>query len=54
MGKERYGMGNKIPNEVPKQIFPRKSHKSLASERVYSKIKQMILSGKFKRGQRLL
>ena len=44
---------NRIPNEVLKEIFPRKIKRSLASERVYNQLKQMILSGKLKKGKRL-
>jgi DNA-binding GntR family transcriptional regulator len=45
---------NKIPDDVLKEIFPRGLNRSLASERVYSHLKQMILSGKVKKGQRLV
>ena len=44
---------NRIPNEVLKEIFPQKIKRSLGSERVYSQLKQMILSGKLKKGKRL-
>ena len=44
---------NRIPNEVLKEIFPQKIKRSLGSERVYNQLKQMILSGKLKKGQRL-
>ena len=44
---------NRIPNEVLKEIFPKKIKRSLASERVYSQLKYMILSGKLKKGRRL-
>jgi DNA-binding GntR family transcriptional regulator len=43
----------RIPDEVLKEIFPRKLKRSLASERAYSQLKQMILSGKLKKGKRL-
>jgi DNA-binding GntR family transcriptional regulator len=44
----------RIPDEVLKEIFPKKLKRSLASEGVYAQLKKMILSGKLKRGQRLL
>jgi DNA-binding GntR family transcriptional regulator len=50
MRKSRDG----IPNEVLKEIFPKKLNRSLASERVYSHLKQMMLSGKGKKGRRLV
>jgi len=45
---------NRIPNDVLKEIFPKKLKRSLASEWVYSQLKQMILSGKLKKGQKLM
>lgn len=42
-----------IPNEVLKEIFPKKLKRTLASERVYNELKQMILSGKLRKGKRL-
>ena len=47
-------MNNRIPDEVLKEIFPIKLKRSPASEQVYSYLKSMILSGKLKKGQRLL
>ena len=44
---------NRIPNEVLKEIFPRKIKRSLGSERVYVQLRKMILSGKLNRGRRL-
>lgn len=44
---------NRIPTEVLKEIFPKKIKRSLGSERVYSQLKHMILSGKLKKGRRL-
>ena len=46
--------GDRIPDEVLKEIFPRKLDRRQASERVYTQLKQMILSGKLKKGQRLM
>jgi len=43
-----------IPNEVLKEIFPNKFKKSLATGQIYTHLKQMIISGKLKKGQRLL
>ncbi len=45
---------DKIPDKVLKEIFPKKLNRSLASERVYSHLKQMILSGKASKGRRLV
>ncbi len=45
---------DRIPDEVLKEIFPTKLKRSPASEQVYSYLKSMILSGKLKKGQRLL
>ena len=36
-----------------KKSFPKKLKRSLGSERIYSQLKQMILSGKLKKGKRL-
>ena len=50
-------MGNKIskiPDGVLKEIFPKKLNRCLASERVYTQLKQMILSGKLKKGDDLM
>jgi DNA-binding GntR family transcriptional regulator len=44
---------SRIPDEVLKEIFPKKIKRSLGSERIYSELKQMILSGKLKKGKRL-
>lgn len=47
-------MKNKIPDSVINEIFPRLVKRSKLSEEVYGQLKKMILSGKFKRGQRLV
>jgi DNA-binding GntR family transcriptional regulator len=47
-------MKNKIPDQVISEIFPRRVKKSKLSEEVYDQMKKMILSGKFKKGQRLI
>jgi len=43
----------RISHEVLEEIFPKKLKRSLASERIYTELKQMILSGKLKKGERL-
>ena len=45
---------DRIPDEVLKEIFPRKLNRCRASEWVYTHLKQMILAGKFGKGQRLV
>ena len=45
---------DRIPDEVLKEIFPRKLNRCRASEAVYAQLKKMILSGKLRKGQRLL
>jgi DNA-binding GntR family transcriptional regulator len=45
---------DRIPDKVLREIFPKKFDRSLAPEKAYSQVKQMILSGKFKKGQKLL
>ena len=44
---------DRIPNRVLKEIFPENLNGAPVSERIYTHLKQMILSGKLKRGQRL-
>jgi DNA-binding GntR family transcriptional regulator len=43
-----------IPKKVLKEIFPQKPNKTPISEHIYLQLKRMILSGKLKKGQRLL
>ena len=45
--------GDGIPDKILREIFPKKLRRSLASERVYAQLKEMILSGKLKKGQKL-
>ena len=45
---------SRIPTEVLEEIFPKQLRRSRASEWVYSRLKQQILSEEFKKGQRLL
>ncbi len=47
-------MDDKVPDEVVKEIFPRRVRKQLVSEAVYGELRKMILSGKLKKGQRLI
>ena len=47
-------MSNGIPHKLLKEIFPKQLGRSLASDEVYSNLKRMILSGKLKKGERLL
>jgi DNA-binding GntR family transcriptional regulator len=43
-------MKNVVPEEVLKEIFQRKLGRRDLSGEVYNKLKKMILSGKFKKG----
>jgi len=45
---------DRIPDEVLKKIFPQKLMRCRASEWVYAGLKQWILSGRIRKGQRLL
>jgi DNA-binding GntR family transcriptional regulator len=47
-------MKNKIPDQILSDIFPKKVKRAKLSEEVYEQLKKMILSGKFKKGQRLV
>jgi DNA-binding GntR family transcriptional regulator len=47
-------MSGRIPQKVLKKIFPEKIERGLASDKVYFHLKRMILSGKLKKGERLL
>ncbi len=44
---------SKIPDEVVEEIFPEKLERYGASEKVYSQLKKMILTGKLKKGESL-
>jgi hypothetical protein len=44
---------DRIPNEVLKEIFPKKLSRFQSSAEVYTQLKTMILSGKLKKGERL-
>ncbi|HVP77714.1 MAG TPA: GntR family transcriptional regulator [Thermodesulfobacteriota bacterium] len=49
-----FKMSDGVPQKVLKKIFPEKIERGLASDRAYSRLKRMILSGKLKKGKRLL
>ena len=42
------------PEEVLKEIFPRKYKRRQISQEIYEQLKRMILAGKLKKGQRLV
>ncbi|MGA2318682.1 MAG: GntR family transcriptional regulator [Thermodesulfobacteriota bacterium] len=44
---------SKIPEKVLKEIFPKKISRYQSSDRVYTQLKNIILSGKLKKGERL-
>ena len=44
---------SKIPEEDLKEIFPRELSRGRLPDRVHAQLKEMILSGKLKRGQKL-
>ena len=44
---------NRIPDEVLKEIFPKKLSRYQPPDRIYTQLKKMILSGKLKKGGRL-
>ena len=46
--------GDRIPNKVLREIFPKRLNRSLATEQIYTHLRQMILSSKLKKGQKLL
>jgi DNA-binding GntR family transcriptional regulator len=47
-------MKNVVPKEVLKEIFQRKLRRRDLNGEVYKKMKKMILSGKLKKGERLI
>ena len=47
-------MKNAVPKEVIKEIFQRKLKRRDLNGQVYNRLKQMILSGKLKKGERLI
>ncbi len=47
-------MKNAVPKEVLKEIFQRKLRRRDLNGEVYKKMKKMILSGKLKKGERMI
>lgn len=47
-------MKNTVHEEVLREIFPRKYKRRQMSLDIYEQLKKMILSGKLKKGQRLV
>jgi len=47
-------MKNVIHEEVLKEIFPRKYKRRQISQEIYEQLKKMILTGRLKKGQRLV
>jgi DNA-binding GntR family transcriptional regulator len=47
-------MKDRIPNQVFREIFPRRLKKHQVIPNTYNQLKKMILSGKLKKGQRLV
>ena len=47
-------MKNAVQKETLKEIFPRKVKRRQLTREIYEQIKKMILSGKLKRGRRLV
>jgi len=47
-------MKNKIPDQVIREIFPRRLQKHQVIPNTYDRLKKMILSGKLKKGERLV
>ena len=47
-------MKNAIHEEVLKEIFPRKYKRRQISQEIYEQLKKMILTGRLKKGQRLV
>jgi DNA-binding GntR family transcriptional regulator len=47
-------MKDRIPDQVFREIFPRKLQKHQVIPNTYNQLKKMILSGKLKKGERLI
>jgi len=47
-------MKNKIPEDVLKEIFQRRLKRKYINGEVYTRLKEMIVSGKFEKGDRLV
>ena len=48
------GAQKRIPDELLKEIFPKKLDKGLSSEQIYIHLKKMIISGRLMKGEKLL
>jgi len=46
--------GDRIPDEVLKEIFPKRFNRGPATKQIYAHLRKMIISGKLKKGQKLL
>jgi len=53
-GIEMVNKISRIPDKVLKEIFPKKLSRFQSSDEVYTQLKKMILSGKLKKGQKLI
>ena len=47
-------MKDRIPDQVFREIFPRRLQKHQVIPNTYNQLKKMILSGKLKKGERLV
>ena len=45
---------DRIPDRLLKEIFPKKLVKGLSAEQIYVRLKKLIISGKLRKGQKLL
>jgi len=45
---------DRIPDELLKEIFPEKLDKGLSADQIDSHLKKVIISGKLRKGQKLL
>ena len=45
---------DRIPDGLLKEIFPEKLDKWLSADQIYNHLKKVIISGKLKKGQKLL
>ncbi len=53
--KQRMNLAkDRIPDELLKEIFPKRLNKSLSTEQIYLHLKKMIISGRLKKGRKLL
>ena len=52
--KKKRKAKDRIPDELLKEIFPKKLARGLSAGQIYSHLKKVIISGKLKKGQKLL